>query len=97
MFIELTTIAKSESKRVGETVSRFRPLVSCIQFFESRDTKLTMRVLLMLNMLINGVDRNTSDEQMWTEETMWQARMRLRSEAAKDGLSKYIEVLSFTV
>ncbi|KAF1761675.1 hypothetical protein GCK72_009931 [Caenorhabditis remanei] len=91
MFMELTTIAKSESKRVGETVSRFRPLVSCIQFFESRDTKLTMRVLLMLNMLINGVDRNTSDEQMWTEETMWQARMRLRSEAAKDGLSKYIE------
>ncbi|ULU01015.1 hypothetical protein L3Y34_001424 [Caenorhabditis briggsae] len=91
MFMELTTIAKAESKRLGETVSRFRPLVSCIQFVESRDKKLTMRVLLMLNMLINGVDRNTSDDQMWTEDTMWQARMRLRSEAAKDGLSKYIE------
>lgn len=46
----------------------------------------------MINMMINGVDRNISDDQMWTEETMWQARMRLRSEAAKDKLHKYIEV-----
>uniref|UniRef100_A0A1I7U395 GBD/FH3 domain-containing protein n=1 Tax=Caenorhabditis tropicalis TaxID=1561998 RepID=A0A1I7U395_9PELO len=91
MFMELTAIAKSESKKLNQCISRFRPLVSCIKFFELRDPKLTMRVLLMLNMLINGVDRNTSDDQMWTEETMWQARMRLRSEAAKDGLSKYVE------
>ncbi|EGT52178.1 CBN-CYK-1 protein [Caenorhabditis brenneri] len=91
MFMELSTIAKSESKRLGKCVSRFQPLVSCIKFVETRDPKSTMLVLLMLNMLINGVDRNTSDDQMWTEETMWQARMRLRSEAARDNLSKYIE------
>lgn len=91
MFMELSLIAKAESKRLNEPVSRFRPLISCIDFLESRDPKQGMYVLLMINMMINGVDRNISDDQMWTEETMWQARMRLRSEAAKDKLHKYIE------
>lgn len=92
MFAELTAIARAESRATSTEVSRFRPLVTCIEFFEERDPDATMKVLMSLNMLINGVDRNTGDDQPWTDETIWQARMRMRTEAAKDKLWKYIEV-----
>ncbi|CAI2347829.1 unnamed protein product [Caenorhabditis sp. 36 PRJEB53466] len=91
MYKELTDLATAESKRLTHAVSRFQPLVSCLDFFGQRDPSHTMRVLLMLNMLINCVDRNFGDESIWNEETMWQARMRLRTESAKDRLGKKIE------
>uniref|UniRef100_A0A8R1I3L9 Uncharacterized protein n=1 Tax=Caenorhabditis japonica TaxID=281687 RepID=A0A8R1I3L9_CAEJA len=91
IYMELTAIARSDSKKLGRPVSRFRPLVTCLHFFAERDPSQVVRVLMMLNQLINVVDRNTGDEHQWTEETMWQARMRLRSEAAKDKLGKFIE------
>ncbi|CAB3402955.1 unnamed protein product [Caenorhabditis bovis] len=88
MFAELTALARQESKAM---MSRFRPLVNCLQFFGERDSQPTFRILFMLNMLINAVDRNAPEDANWTEDTMWQMRMRLRSEAAKDGLNQYIE------
>ncbi|CAI5444819.1 unnamed protein product [Caenorhabditis angaria] len=92
MFAELTKLAKGQQKY--ERISRFQPLVQYLKQWNQKDPKLMTRVLLMLNMLINGVDRNTIEEEHWTDEMMWQIRMKMRSEADWDGLNKLVEKMT---
>ncbi|PAV58340.1 hypothetical protein WR25_14728 [Diploscapter pachys] len=65
---------------------RFRPLLDCLKFYSDlKDKDHIYRVLLTTNLLIESCDEHL------TEEQAWQLRMRLRSEAIRDGLGAYLQ------
>ncbi|CAD6187673.1 unnamed protein product [Caenorhabditis auriculariae] len=95
-FRELTTLSRQESKKssTGIPMSRFKPFVECLEFFDiTREEDLVYRFVISVNCMITRVSDNLP-EQTWTEDQMWQMRMRLRSEAARDGWGKHMQNLA---